>query len=176
MIKKPSPKSTQLEQIQESTHVESTPTAATSLNNKRVSIATLMNKLSKEEKVERADHREELMQESKVEEKDRMIKELQEEILDKKLKNDMVQEAFQRRNQTEHSIATYSNYVKVLVEGCKLLALHDPSFKRSYFRSLLTILKLSAKSKNKAIKSLLIWTINWITRLFSFLSSTLIKK
>jgi hypothetical protein len=64
----------------------------------------------------------------------------------------------------------------VLVSGCKLLAEQNPIFKRAYFQSIMTILKNSGKNKQQAIKALLVWMISWITRLFAFLSGTLIKK
>lgn len=88
----------------------------------------------------------------------------------------MIQEAFHRRHEAEPSVVNYSYALTVIFAVCKLLAAQDRYFKRAYLRSTLTILKQSGKSRQKAIKSLLIWTISWITRLFTFLSSTLIKK
>ena len=88
----------------------------------------------------------------------------------------MIQGAFQRRKNNEHNLIKYTQTVTVLVSGCKLLAEQNQLFKTAYFQSFMTILKNSDKNKQEAIKSLLIWMIGWITRLFTFLSSTLIKK
>ena len=176
MSRKAPPKTIPLEKIPESLSGEYDSQANEALDRKRVSIATYMNILPNGQKAGSQHHREAPAQENKVEEKDRMIKELQEEILDRKLKNDMIRLAFQRRNEPEQQLSSYANPLKVLVENCKILAAHSKPFKRTYLRSLVTICKTSAGQKSKAVKSLLIWTINWLTHLFTFLSSTLIKK
>jgi hypothetical protein len=164
-----------LERIPESLSGESETKTASVFNGKRVSIATLMNSLQRQDRPGREEGREGV-EASKVEEKGRMIKELQQEILEKKLKNDMIQEAFHRRHEAEPSNMNYSQALAIIFSACKLLAAQNGSFKRAYMRSMLTIFKQSGKNRQKAIKSLLIWTISWITRLFTFLSSTLIKK
>lgn len=88
----------------------------------------------------------------------------------------MIQDAFHRRNEAETGIIDYAQTLSIVFSACKLLAAQNRSFKRAYLRSVLNILRQSGKSRQKALKSLLIWTIGWITRLFTFLSSTLIKK
>lgn len=88
----------------------------------------------------------------------------------------MIQDAFHRRNEVEPATINFPQTISIIFTACKLLAAQNRSFKRAYLRSMLNILKQSGKSRQKAVKSLLIWTISWITRLFTFLSSTLIKK
>lgn len=63
-----------------------------------------------------------------------------------------------------------------MAEGCKILASQNRSFKKVLLRALTNLLKTSSKTKTKSVKALLIWLISWVTHLFTFLSSTLIKK
>lgn len=104
-----------------------------------------------------------------------MIKALQEEIINKKLKNDMIQDAFQRRQEAEEQRVN-GRWIEQLAEGCKILASQNRSFKKVLLRALTNLLKTSSKTKTKSVKALLIWLISWVTHLFTFLSSTLIKK
>ena len=43
-------------------------------------------------------------EERSIEEKDKMIRDMQEEIIDKKFRNDMVQEAFRKRQDASESL------------------------------------------------------------------------
>lgn len=88
----------------------------------------------------------------------------------------MIQDAFNRRHESEEKLSSHTRFLKILTEGCKILATSDKSFKRNLFRTLLGVLKILPKNKSKAVKLVLIWMISWITHLFTFLSSTLIKK
>jgi hypothetical protein len=63
-----------------------------------------------------------------------------------------------------------------LVDGCKILARSSKSFKKSLLRTLLGVLRMGGKRGGKGTRMLLIWVIGWATHLFTFLSSTLIKK
>jgi|LakMenE01Jun11ns_1017448.scaffolds.fasta_scaffold7533618_1 hypothetical protein len=58
----------------------------------------------------------------KIQEKDQRIRELQEEIINKKLKNDMIQEAFRKRQESQDHYKNYPAFLETLNEGCKMLA------------------------------------------------------
>ena len=96
--------------------------------------------------------------------------------MNKKLKNDMIQEAFRSRQESQDHYKNYPGFLETLTEGCKMLASCHKDFKRSLFKILIAILRFSKKNKGKTTKMFLVWIIGWVTHLFTFLSSTLIKR
>lgn len=96
--------------------------------------------------------------------------------MDKKEKNDAIQEAFVLRQETSNFFNPDQqplNKLGIIGVGCSKIVMTNLSLKRSLLKTLVTSLRHSKTSRPKSVKIMLIWLISLMSRLFSLLTRTL---
>lgn len=112
--------------------------------------------------------------EESLEEKEKKIKQLQEAIMDKKERNDAIQEAFNRRQ--EGGCEEDHFLLPKLAAACATIMSLESVLKKGLLKQLVHSLKQSKIKREKGVKMLLIWLISLLSKMFAFLSQVMKKK